>query len=317
VFGVDRLGVADILDVARYARAFGATHLHSHAKRAALVAWGAARLTGLPRLHTFHGLHPERHFGWRRRLYLAGERALARGRAATIHVSESQARFAERLGIDHEWWTIHGGIPWTQVESVTRHRSSWTIPNGVDADWAQAALGRALGPILGLPDGLPVVVAVGRFDDPVKGLDVLLRASSLSGAFRLLLIGQLPSAWRDISRVTTIGEVAEPLNWFSAAEVFVSASWAEGLPYSMLDAMAAGLPVVATRVRGHVDLVVDGTTGRLVNPGDAGALARAIERMLADPDRKAWGERGAARVRVRFRLEDMAHRTAEVYEEVR
>ena len=292
VFGVDRLGVADILDVARYARTFGATHLHSHAKRAALVAWAAARLTRLPWVHTFHGLHPERYFGWRRRLYLAGERALARRRAATIHVSESQAALARRLGLP--------GI---------------VIPNGVDADWAQtAALAKAWEPP---PDGLPVVAAVARFDDPVKALDVLLRASSLSGAFRLLLIGQMPGGWRDVSRVTAVGEVAEPLNWLGAAEVFVSVSWGEGCPYAMLDAMAAGLPVVATRVRGHVDLVVDGTTGRLVNPGDAGALARAIERTLADPDRTVMGERGAARARALFRLEDMVKRTAAVYAEVR
>lgn len=290
-WSVDRLGVADVLDAARYARTFGATHLHSHSKRAALVAWGVAWLTGLPWVHTFHGLHPERYWGWRRRLYLAGERTLARRRAATIHVSESQAALARRLGLCS---------------------SSWTIPNGIDADRAQTV------ELAKLVFDLPVVAAVGRFDDPVKALDVLLRASSLSGAFRLLLIGQMPGGWRDVSRVTAVGEVAEPLNWMgAAAEVFVSASWAEGCPYAMLDAMAAGLPVVATRVRGHVDLVVDGTTGRLVNPGDAGALARAIERTLADPDRKAWGERGAARVRALFRLEDMAIRTRDVYAGVR
>jgi glycosyltransferase involved in cell wall biosynthesis len=66
--------------------------------------------------------------------------------------------------------------------------------------------------------------------------------------------------------------------------VYVQPSYQEGMPNSVLEAMAAGLPIVATRVSGNVDLVHDGENGFLVPPGDKDALAQAIRRLLEDPE---------------------------------
>ena len=84
---------------------------------------------------------------------------------------------------------------------------------------------------------------------------------------------------------------------------------------AVLEAMAAGLPVVATAVGGTPEVVVDGVTGLLVPPRDPHALAEAILRLLRDPDlRKRMGGAGRERVAAHFSVEQMVQRTEKLYE---
>ena len=101
-------------------------------------------------------------------------------------------------------------------------------------------------------------------------------------------------------------------------DLYVSASRREGLSLAVLEAMALGLPVVATRVAGHVDAVIDGVTGRLVPPDQPGALGDALESLLGEPAaaRRALGEAGRRRVEQRFGVERMAAETAALYRAV-
>jgi glycosyltransferase involved in cell wall biosynthesis len=88
----------------------------------------------------------------------------------------------------------------------------------------------------------------------------------------------------------------------------------EGLPNSVLESMAAGLPVIATDAGGTKEAVVDGETGMLVPPSDAVSLARVIGQLLADPDlRMRFGEAGRRRIAERFSLERMAHEMQGLY----
>ncbi len=101
------------------------------------------------------------------------------------------------------------------------------------------------------------------------------------------------------------------------AQLFVLASRWEGFPRSILEAMRAGLPVVATDVGGVSESVAHGETGRLVPPGRPGELAGALEGLLASPDlRRSMGRAGRARYEERFTFDRMFEETLRVYEEV-
>jgi len=103
----------------------------------------------------------------------------------------------------------------------------------------------------------------------------------------------------------------------AAADLFVLPSLFEGLPLVALEAMAAGLPLVGTRVCGTAEVIVDGITGCLVEANDADALSEAILGTLARPELAArWGAAGRRHVAHQFSAARMARETAAVYEEL-
>ncbi len=170
------------------------------------------------------------------------------------------------------------------------------VPNAVDA--------RRFEPAQAGRDGPLRVVFAGRHV-PVKALDVLLRAWALVRApegSQLVLAGDGPEHARLLalarelgieSRVQFPGMVRDIPGLFREAQLYVQASHQEGLPNSVLEAMAGALPVVATRVSGHEDVVRDGSTGLLVPPADPGALAQAMQTLVDSPEmRRRMGAAG-------------------------
>ena len=108
--------------------------------------------------------------------------------------------------------------------------------------------------------------------------------------------------------------VADPRPLYQAADLLVLPSRSEGFANTLIEAMGCGLPVVATRVGGNPEIVEDGTTGILVAPGDAGALAAAIRELLAEPERRRrLGARARARVIERYQLAAVEERWAALY----
>jgi glycosyltransferase involved in cell wall biosynthesis len=301
----DRLSPGALRDTVRLVRERRIQVIHSHGKGAGLYGRLAARLTGATAIHTFHGIH----LAGYGRLYLPLERALARRSFAVVHVSESQATEARVLGL----------------APAGRTR---VIVNGIDAAAVRAAAARA--PLsraaLGLrPDAL-VLATVARFD-PVKRLAVLLRAMPLIAArvpeARLLIVGDGPErdALRALARaldpdgrVVFAGAIPDAARVLPVVDLYVTAARREGLPLAVLEAMACGLPVLATRVPGHVDAVEEGRTGLLV-PADApGPLAEAAVALLRDPTgRHAMGVAGRERVERRFALARMLGEIADLY----
>lgn len=260
--------------------------LHTH-NVSPLVATALA----LPRrhparfIHTKHGRARSR--TWRGR---ALTRWAARRPDAIVAVSRDAAtRAVEREGFPAERvQLIHNGI---DTAPITPRTGRW---------------GRRL-------------VTVARLE-PVKALDVLLRAvAMLRGTEREVTLtvvgdGSARPALEALAHQLDLAAVVAFSGWradvaheLRAADLFVMSSRSEGLSLTLLEAMAVGLPVVATAVGGNPEVVAHDKTGLLVPPGDPAALADAIAAVLDQPDRAAaLGAAGRERVLAHFSLDAMA-----------
>jgi glycosyltransferase involved in cell wall biosynthesis len=236
---------------------------------------------------------------------------LARRVARTIALSDHVARFTAR----------HGRVP---PGRITR------VYYGIDPEALRPRRTReAVRRELGLPADLPVLVCVGRLA-PQKDHATLLRAMTrVRGDARLLVVGGDPFGDGEArlsalvgelglgARVSLLGVRHDVPDLLAAGDLFVLASLWEGLGLVFLEAMAAGLPIVATRVSAVPEVVEDGVGGWLVPPGDAPALAAAVQAALDDPAaRAARGRAGRARLQERFGLPRMIDETLAVYDEV-
>ena len=210
------------------------------------------------------------------------------------------------------------------------------IPNGIDIErYAGAAGSRELRPLLGAfaPPGTFVVVNVGRLD-PVKNQAGLIAAFKLlcdsspatAARLRLVIVGEgacRNSLEAHIARlglhdqVCLLGDRKDVPDILAECDVFALSSVAEGIPLTLLEAMAAGLPIVATRVGGVAEVVVDGVTGTLVEPGNPAVLAQALHGYMEDALRCGQhGDAGRQRVEQHFSLAAMLAGYTSLYDEV-
>ena len=254
--------------------------------KAGLLGGFAAWLNRVPcRFYTLHGLRFETTKGFRRRLLIYAERLACRFAHRVICVSQSVRERA-----------IASGLTNRQQAFVFGSGSC----NGVNATHFEATPERMscaaeLRRQLGIPPQAPVALFVGRFTCD-KGVPELMEAfSRLLDRFpelRLLLVGcfedgdPLPVSTRRAlevhPQVIFAGAVPNTAPYYAIADVLVLPSHREGLPTVVLEAQAAGKPVLGACATGIVDVISDGETGLLFPVGDVAALAEAIARLLAD-----------------------------------
>jgi len=251
--------------------------VHANSSKAGVLGRIAAWLTGVPvRIFTAHGWAFMQYRGPAARMYLTLDRLVGPLTTRVVCVSER---------------TLEAGL----AARVCTAARSVVIPNGVDTDVPRASL-----------DGEPPrVLSVGRLKEPKDFATLLAALGRVSVPFRAAIVGDGPdrASLDPPAGVELLGERDDVAQQLAASDVFALASRSEGMPLSVLEAMAAGLPVVASAVGGVPELVVDGETALLVPPSDADALARALERLLADGElRRRLGAAGRQRVLERFGL---------------
>jgi glycosyltransferase involved in cell wall biosynthesis len=268
--------------------------VHAHMPISGFLARMAAWWAGVPRIaYTCHGFwfnfpgsRPRAAVGF------AMEWLAARVTDPFLTVSEAEAADARRLHI---------------------HRAAVAVGNGRDpARFRPAPAVRALiRDALGVPEAAVVVLAVSRLVWH-KGYPELAQAMQDVPA-TLWVVGERLASDRgpDMGALLRAAGLGERLLVFgyredvpdlmAAADIFVLPSRFEGLPMSVIEAMLTGLPVIAADVRGPAEQVVPEETGLLVPPGDAPALAAALDRLVRDPALRArMGEAGRARALERY-----------------
>lgn len=304
---VHRLALRDYYpgSVLRAARALVGARpdvLHTHGHFAGVVGRLAARLVGLRAVvHHLHTVDDTL-----RRRHLRMERLLGRVTRRVLCCSSCVARHARQ----------DLGLPDTLLE---------VVPNGVQP---APLIGRAEARRLLSDPPSPVVGCVGSLR-PHKGQSVLLRAfASLPDERRagsLVLVGEGPERPRlerlarelgIADRLRMPGERADVRRLLAGFDLLVAPSIGrEGLGVAVLEGMDAGLPVIASRVGGLPEVVADGLTGLLIPEDDPAALAEAMARILARPDRgAAFGAEGRRRVESHFRAAPMVRRVESIYE---
>ncbi len=273
-----------VLRLARLFRHWNADVVHTHNTKPVLYAAPAARLAGVRRvIHTRHGQR-----------FQAGRRTTLAFRLAStlvdrlVCVSQDSARLSAEEGI-----------------SARRITTVW---NGVDVSRFAYEGPQADGP----------VVMVGRLS-PEKDVNTLLEAVALAvrqyPAFRLEIAGDGPCL-EDLRRSATelslgehvefLGEVREIPRLLGRSGLFVLPSLTEGISLTLLEAMARGLPIVATRVGGNPEVVIEGETGLLVSPQAPAELAAAMVHLLQSPNvRRRMGQAGRSRVERYFDVRRM------------
>jgi glycosyltransferase involved in cell wall biosynthesis len=287
-------------DAVRAVRAEQPDLVHTHLVHADVYGGIAARVLGIPTISTRH--NDDR--------YLLGpfryvDRAFARPARRLIAISDAVRRFLERAGHD----------PAKLV----------TIRYGLDELPAAPSDPTPAG--AGIPAEAPLAVAVGRLIEQ-KDHATLLRGFALVRAAlpqaRLAILGSGPleaetrqlAAELGLEDAVTLPGRTDIRDWLERADVFVHTSRWEGFGIVLLEAMLAGLPVVATRVSAVPEVVAEGETGLLVDPGDHTSLAAALGGLLADDARAtALGEAGQRRARDEFSVGRMAERTLAVYDD--
>ena len=114
-------------------------------------------------------------------------------------------------------------------------------------------------------------------------------------------------------RVLFPGYIADMAPWYRMADAAATASRSEGLPFNVMEAMYCGLPVVASAVKGHTDLIEDGATGLLYPYGDAKRCAACIERVMEDKALRGRMEADAAKRLHRYRIDAVLPAAMELY----
>jgi glycosyltransferase involved in cell wall biosynthesis len=304
---LNALDVWSANQLSRYVRQLRIDIVHAHmARDYPLAAYATKDKSGAKLILTRHVLFPLNRF--QRRIFSRAARVIAVSEAVARQLRTQNLTPSDRLCV------IRNGVV------LPRATPSPTTRSSLHADW-------------NFPLNSLVVGTVGELR-PLKGHEVFLNAAAQVIATipqaRFVIVGgdfsqrqethsritQLVEQLQLMDHVRLLGHVDEVGSVLAAMDVFVSASQTESFGLAMVEALAAGLPVVATATEGACEIIRPGETGFLVPIADSTALAKAIKQLLVDPDsRTRMAQAAHTDAAERFPLEKMVESIERVYEE--
>ncbi len=281
--------------------------IHGHGSKGPVLGKVARAVRpGTPFVFTPHQYAFANHFASPRqqRVYRVIERSVSRLADLVVCVCEAERELAVQIGPRDRTRVVYNGVEAGVAASGGSEFAALKERGPLVALVAELHPRKGLTTLL---DAVPAVLA----SQPRATFVVAGEGESRAALERQAhAMGIAPS-------VRFLGHVPNVPDLLASADAYVNPAWAEAFPYAVLEAMAAGLPIVATDVGGTREAVEDGVTGRLVPAHDPVALAGAIEFLLADSARAAQlAAQATARVHERFTLSGMIEGTLEAYYEL-
>jgi glycosyltransferase involved in cell wall biosynthesis len=296
--------------------------VHAHTPKGGLVGMVSAFVAGIPhRLYTIHGLPLETATGLKRCLLWLAERLSCKLATQILAVSPSlrEKVLAEKL------------CPAGKIRVLGNGTACGIDLEKFKPNKKTAASGRQIREKLNIPEDALVVGFVGRIV-PDKGIETLVgsfvKLQRWTANIHLLFVGWLETIRESLSQETLdtiksndnihpVGHVGNPIPFYAAMDIFVLPSRREGFGLTLIEAGALGLPVIATRVTGCVDAVVDNVTGLLVDVDDEEQLAEAMLKLAQDTElRNKLGRQGRERVRKLFDSKRLIAEHISLYEKI-
>jgi glycosyltransferase involved in cell wall biosynthesis len=285
-----------LLEIAALLRRTRPDLVHAHTSKAGFLGRLAASLQGIPAIFTSHSWCFAEGTSWKwKAVGVPLERAAGKARGMIINVSEANRTLALKYKVApaSRMVTIHNGIP--------------------DQPWTPGEPG----------ESVPAIVMVARFA-PQKNQAMLLDAiAGMQGAFHVMFVGTGPTlaAVQDKARtmglehrVTFAGNRSDVSELLRRSSIFALPTNWEGFPISILEAMRAGLPIVASDVGGVHEAVTDGDNGFLIGHDDTAGLRRSLETLLADSElRRRMALRSRRLFEERFTAQHMLEKTFGLY----
>ncbi len=290
-----------LLEIRRHLKSLRPDLVTTHSNKAGFLGRLAAYSLGIPVIHTSHGwLFDGKLYYLQDIMYLALEKIAARIAVKVITVSDYEKEIANKLALmpSNKMVVIHNGLP--DLENK----------------------------LLASPGaGIPRLISVARFAEPKDHLTLLQALSKLNHVkWQLDLVGdgakkrkteKLAEELLLEEKINFLGNRNDVPELLAKSSLFILSSKREGFPISILEAMRAGLPVIATDVGGVSEAVIDGETGYLVPVGDYELMQKKICKLIEDPTLgKRMGAKGRERFLQHFTLDKMVDNTLELYREV-
>ena len=294
--------------------------IHTHGKGPGLYGRLIGSFLNIPVIHTFHGFHyqdipfPTRWF------HLTAETFLSLFTDQHIFVSTGEKNRARVLKfLDEENSTvIHNGVDHEHIDSLATTRNKALKLSGTK-NWEK---NKILGTISRL--------------SPEKGILCLLAAFSIAikeiPDLRLIIIGGYPEEHNDYylkvkslidkenltDYVRILGYRQDTVKILKCFDFYISSSLSEGLPISMLEAFASGIPTIATEIAGNKDILCNSTFGVLAEPGSPESLHKGIIKMvhLTQDERDFFSRNGYNRIKTHFSIDEMVSKTDLLYKKI-
>ena len=302
--------------------------VHTHSSKAGILGRWAARLAGATVIvHTYHGFgfHSGQP-GWLRRSLIGIERLTATVTDAVIVVSRANQRQGAAIGLFQP----------SAAREAGRRPPSLLIRSGIAfaqfraerSDEAAETRGGGLRATLRIPNDAPVVITVACLKPqkaPLDLVDVAQRVRRQLPEVRFLVIGdgELRPAMETAIESAGLRDCVLLLGWrrdvpalLQAADLFALTSRWEGLPRSILEAMLAGLPVVATAVDGVTDVVQEGVNGFVVKVGELERMAQRVVEVLTTPALRRQMGRSARALSEEFDIDRMVRQQEALYQQL-